>query len=178
MTGVSVPFASGPYWMLLALLVVARSADFLSTWIATPNLVLEANPVARFLGWRGGILVNTVVCAVSAMWPIPAIMLVTTSCLVAARNFQSAWIMKTLGEAQYRAWFAMQLIQAPKGLFFACTAAQVLLMAGLGTLLVFFSHEHVVPLAVGLGMITFALAVLLFTTLAVWPRVRSRNIWD
>ncbi len=178
MTGLSVPFASSTYWILLGLLVVARAADFVSTWIATPNLVLEANPLARFLGWRGGILVNAVVCSGCAMWPIPAIMLVTTSCLVASRNFQSAWIMNTLGEAQYRAWFSVQLMQAPKGLFFACTAAQVLLMTGLGALLVCFSHEHVVPFAVGMGMITFALAVLVFTTLAVWRRVGSSNRWD
>ncbi len=178
MAGVSVPFGSDAYWMLLVLLVLARGADFLSTWIATPNLVLEANPVARFLGWRGGFIVNLAVCWVCALWPLPAIMLVTTSCLVATRNFQSAWIMKTLGETQYRAWFSAQLFQASKGLFIACTAAQVVLMSGLGALLVLFSEQQVVPLAVGLGMITFAVAVLFFTTLSVWRRFTSRAHLD
>ena len=28
--------------------------DFLSTWVATPNLVLEGNPIAKKLGWRWG----------------------------------------------------------------------------------------------------------------------------
>ena len=40
-----IPFGSPAYLALLACLVGARSMDFLSTWIATPNLVLEANPL-------------------------------------------------------------------------------------------------------------------------------------
>jgi hypothetical protein len=46
-----VPFGGPLYFALLSCLVVARSMDFLSTWIATPNLVLEANPLAR--KWAG-----------------------------------------------------------------------------------------------------------------------------
>ena len=32
----------------------ARGMDFLSTWVATPNLVLEGNPIAKKLGWKMG----------------------------------------------------------------------------------------------------------------------------
>ena len=53
-----VPFGSRLYVMLLLLLLVARGMDFLSTWIATPNMVLEGNPVAKKLGWKWGIPVN------------------------------------------------------------------------------------------------------------------------
>jgi len=34
------------YFFFLMLLLLSRGADFLSTWIATPNMVLEGNPVA------------------------------------------------------------------------------------------------------------------------------------
>ncbi len=46
-----IPFGSRLYFFLLAFLLFARAKDFLSTWIATPNLLLEANPIARRLGW-------------------------------------------------------------------------------------------------------------------------------
>ncbi len=36
--------------------------DFLSTWVATPNLVLEGNPIAKKLGWRWGIPLNLALC--------------------------------------------------------------------------------------------------------------------
>ena len=83
---------------MLALLVFARGMDFLSTWIATPNLVLEGNPIAKKLGWRWGLLLNVVLVLALALWPLSAIVISTTSVLVAARNFQSAWLMRSLGE--------------------------------------------------------------------------------
>src|SRR6266700_3076655 len=97
-----VSFGSGAYLLMLACLVVARGMDALSTWVATPNLVLEGNPIAKMLGWRWGLPVNLVFCFGLAFWPFPAIILSTTSILVAARNFQSAWLMRSLGEEAYR----------------------------------------------------------------------------
>lgn len=47
----TVPFAGKIYFVMLSLLLVARGADFLSTWVATPNLVLEGNPSPR--NWAG-----------------------------------------------------------------------------------------------------------------------------
>ena len=91
-------FGSSSYLGMLGILMLARSLDFLSTWIATPNLVLEANPIARKLGWKWGVVVNGILCGAFAFWPLPAVVISTTSVLVAARNFQSAWLMRTLGE--------------------------------------------------------------------------------
>src|ERR1700754_4936101 len=104
-----VPFGSSVYFALLVLLVFARGADFLSTWIATPNLVLEGNPLAKKLGWKLSALVNVVLCVTFAFYSFPAIIITTNSLLVAARNFQQAWLMRTMGEEHYRDWFVEQL---------------------------------------------------------------------
>jgi len=72
-----VPFGSRLYVVLLLLLLVARGMDFLSTWIATPNMVLEGNPVAKKLGWKWGIPVNLAFCVGFAFWPLPAIVIST-----------------------------------------------------------------------------------------------------
>src|SRR3954468_4939053 len=66
-----VPFGSPFYFAALSALIFARAMDFLSTWIATPNLVLEANPIARKLGWRGGVLANFFLCLGFAVLPLP-----------------------------------------------------------------------------------------------------------
>ena len=97
-------FGSREYCLLFLLLVVARGADFLSTWVATPNMVLEGNPIAKKLGWKWGIPVNAALCVVFAFWLLPAIVISTTSVLVAARNFQTAWVMRSYGEHLYREW--------------------------------------------------------------------------
>jgi hypothetical protein len=156
----------------LGLLLLSRGMDFLSTWLATPNLVLEANPLARKLGWKWGLLVNAGLCIGFAFWPLPAIIISTTSLLVAARNFQSAWLMRFLGEEHYRGWMANHIRQVPLGLYLFCLGAQVLLLGGLGAALVTFSRLHLVPFGIGVGIVAYALAVLVYTLLAVY-RIRK-----
>jgi hypothetical protein len=42
--------------VLCGLLLVSRIGDVLSTYLLTPSLALEANPVVRKLGWRFAVL--------------------------------------------------------------------------------------------------------------------------
>lgn len=168
-----VRFGGTDYWILLALLVFGRGMDFLSTWIATPGLKLEANPIARRLGWRLGAVVNILVCGLCARWPLPALIVTTTSMLVAARNFQSAWLMRTMGEDRYRMWFVDQVYDTPLLLYVGCVLAQAILTALIGVALLYFSGNWLVPLGVGMGMITYAVAVAFYTLLALWRSRRS-----
>ena len=168
---VTFPFASREYCLLLLLLVFARGMDFLSTWIATPNLVLEGNPLAKKLGWQWGLLLNIVLVGVLAMWPLSAIVVATASVLVAARNFQSAWLMHSLGEEHYRQWHVERIQETRITLYLFCLAGNTLLTAGVGAALMYFSHLRLVPFAIGMGMVAYAVAVALYTLLAIW-RIR------
>jgi len=166
----SILFGSREFFLLFALLLFSRGADFLSTWIATPNLVLEGNPLAKKLGWKLGLLVNLALCVTFAFYPFVAIIISTTSILVAARNFQHAWLMRSLGEEGYRAWFVGRLLEAHLGLYLFCLFAQTVLFALIGGALVYFSG-YLIPMAIGQGMIIYAVAVLFYTLLSVW-RIR------
>jgi hypothetical protein len=161
------------YFLLLTLLVFSRGMDFLSTYIATPNLVLEGNPFARRLGWRWGIPLNLAICLLLACWPVPAIVLTTTSLLVAARNFQSAWLMRTLGEHFYRDWHIDRLREASPSLYVFCLLGQTGLIALVGVAVIYFSDDLLVPTAIGMGIIAYAVAVLGFTLFAVWRLRRA-----
>jgi hypothetical protein len=169
------PFGSQRYYILLGFLALARAMDFISTFVATPNLVLEANPLARKMGWKIGIPVNVLLCVVIPLWPLPALVIITTSILVAARNFQSAWLMRSMGETNYRLWMTEKLSQVPRRLFFGCLLAQAILYTGVGLALMFYSHWHLVPFGIGMGMITYALAVFVYTLLSVW-RIAARSV--
>lgn len=168
MTDQMVTIGSPQYFMYLGLLLGSRGMDFLSTWLATPSLQLEANPIARKLGWKWGMAVNLVVCVVLACWPLPAIMVITSSLLVAARNFQSAWLMRTLGEARYRSWIVERLAESNRVVFVFCVLAQSLLTAAVGGALMLASRGGLVPLAIGAGMVTYAVAVTFFSLLSGW----------
>jgi hypothetical protein len=172
-----IPFASKLYLIMLGLLLFARSMDFLSTWIATPNLVLEGNPIAKKLGWRWGILSNVGLSFALAFWPLPAIVICTTSCLVAARNFQSAWIMRSLGELSYRDWHIERFRRTHFGIYLLCLFGQTALTAIVGAAVIYFSELRPVPTAVGLGIVAYAGAVLFYTLLSVW-RLRRLSRYD
>ena len=173
-----VPFASRQYGLFLLLLAFSRGMDFLSTWIATPNLVLEGNPIAKKLGWRWGIPLNVAVCFAMAFWPLSAIAISTTSVLVAARNFQSAWLMRSMGEQLYRDWHVSRIQETRITLYLFCLAGNTLLTAAVGAAVIFFSRTAretilLVPFAIGVGVIAYAAAVLFYTLLAVWRLRRA-----
>ena len=169
----SVPFGSHEYNIFFVLLIFARSTDFISTRIATPNLVLEANPIARLLRWKWGMIVNFCLCVAFAFWPLTAIIISTTSVMVAARNFQLAWLMRSYGETNYRSWFCERLEETPPTLFLFCLFAQTVLTGLVGGALILFSRwDQLIPLGIGMGILGYALAVLFFTLLSLW---RSRR---
>jgi len=170
-----VPFGSREFFLTLGFLLLARGMDVLSTWVATPNLVLEGNPVAKLLGWRWGLPVNLAVCFALAFWPLPAIVLSTTSVLVAARNFQSAWLMRTLGEEAYRDWHVDRVQETRITLYLLCLAGNTVLTAVVGAAVIFFSERRVVPFGIGVGIIAYAGAVAFYTLLAIW-RLRRASL--
>ncbi len=171
-----VPLASRTYGQLFVRVLAARGMDFLSTWVATPNMVLEGNPLAKKLGWRWGIPVNLGLCFGFAFWPLPAIVISTTSVLVAARNFQSAWLMRSLGEHLYREWHVERVQETSVTLYLFCLFAQTALTAGVGLAVIYFTNwdRDPVLLAIGLGIIGYAFAVAFFTLLGIW-RLRRRT---
>jgi hypothetical protein len=171
-----VPFGSRTYLALFLALLIARAMDFISTWVATPNMVLEGNPIARKLGWRWGMPLNLALSVLFAFWPLPAIVISTTSVLVAARNFQSAWLMRSLGEELYRDWHVARVRETKISLYVFCLCAQTALTAAVGAAVIFFSdlkRQWVLP-AIGLGIIAYAAAVFFFTMLSI-VRLRRRS---
>jgi hypothetical protein len=170
-----VHFGTRTYGLCLLALAFGRGMDLLSTWVATPNLALEGNPVAKKLGWRWGIVVNIVVTLGVAFWPFPAVSLATTSLLVAARNFQSAWLMRGLGEHAYREWYVQRLEETPVALYLFCLLGQTLLVAAVGAALIYFGTDLLMPVSIGLGLICYSAVVLFYTLLAMWRRRRAYN---
>src|SRR5882724_6324813 len=148
-----VPFGGGVYFLMLGLLVFARGMDFLSTWVATPNLVLEGNPIAKFLGWKWGAMINVGMVFAMAHWPLPAIVVTTASVLVAARNFQSAWLMHSMGEDAYREWHVQRMQETRISLFLFCLAGNTLLTAAVGIGITAFGGMLLVPVGIGMGIV-------------------------
>ncbi len=167
-----VSFGSRDYLITLGVLVFARGMDFLSTWFATPTLALEANPLAKRLGWKWGILLNVALCLALAPWPMAALVVVTTSMLVAARNFKSAWLMRALGETDYSLLVGEAMLRAGWRTYLVSLLGEAGLVGLLGAAVALTSTWPSPPLAVGFGMIAYAVAVVFYSVLILW---RSRR---
>ena len=170
-------FASRAYGQMFVMLLLARGMDIISTWVATPGLVLEGNPIARMLGWRWGIPLNVAFCLGFAFWPFPAIVISTTSVLVAARNFQFAWLMRSMGEAAYRDWHLQRVQETNVSLYLLCLFGQTALTGAVGAAVIWFSDErsdeYGILLAIGLGIIGYAVTVVFYTLLGIWRLRRA-----
>jgi hypothetical protein len=173
-TGDTLHFPSREYFCLFSLLLFARGMDFLSTWVATPNLMLEGNPLARRLGWKWGGLANLALCFVFAFWPLTAIIVMVAGLLVAAHNFRSAWLMRSMGEEAYRDWFLERMASTRLSFYFACLCGETILTGLPGVALVWFCDADSIPFAIGYGIVAYALIVLFYTSLSLW-RLRRRE---
>ncbi len=163
-----VEFGSGRWALLVGMIALGRSGDLLSTWLATPNLVLEGNPVARRLGWKFGVPLNAALALGFGMWPLLAISLTTTSLLVAARNLQSAWLMRTMGETRYRCWMSDRIAESPRFLPWGCFLGEAAMFGLVGTALMAFAEWRLVPFGIGLGLAGYGAAVATFTSISLW----------
>ena len=174
MSGTMLSFGSSSYLWMLGLLLFGRGADFLSTWVATPNLVLEGNPLARKLGWKFGGLLNLALCLAMAFWTTTALVVVTASLLVAAHNFHFAWLMRSMGEEPFRHWFAVRVAEARLPLYVVCLLGETGLTALIGAGVIFWSEMDSKAFAIGAGIVAYAVIVLFYTSLSLW-RVRRKS---
>ena len=172
-----VSFGSREYLIFLAALAFGRGMDFLSTWLGTPNLVLEANPLAKWMRWRIALVVNVALIVIVAHWLLPTVIITTTSLLVAARNFQNVWLMRQLGEEGYRCWHIERMRSGSPGWLIFCLLAQATLVGSIGGVLMSFSTVNdqllLVPFGIGMGIVTYAIAVLFYSLLSVWRLHRA-----
>ena len=83
--------------------------------------------------------------------------------------------MRSLGEQLYRDWHVERVQETSVTLYLSCLFAQTALTAGVGGAIIYFSNweRDFIPLAIGLGIIAYALAVAFYTVLGIWRLRRS-----
>ncbi len=86
--------------LLCALILLSRLADIGSTWLVSPTLKLEANPVVRKLGWWYA-LATVLVCLIPYYSTAYGIAVLIPSLMVSAGNTKKIWFARAYGEAEY-----------------------------------------------------------------------------
>jgi len=163
-------YANVDHFLALALLL-ARGGDILSTWLVTPRLELEANGLARRLGWKFAVI-TLPVCLLPYYHTGLGFSAVVVFLLVAAGNLKGVWLVRTIGERRYLR-LVERAARAGRGLDFAvATGGHALMFAAFGALLLLFHESGSWGFYAALGVFGYAFAAF-FHTCLFYRRVRN-----
>ena len=171
---------SGRNWehVLALVLLLARLGDVGSTYLVTPTLRLEGNPIVRRIGWPCAYL-TVLVCFVSYYNTGLAMILIVASLLATASNLSRGWIARALGETEYvrvlqRAAASSSLLGA---IGFVLGSSGTYALAGL-VLLVISGGPTEWPFWFAVGVLVYASAKALFGCAFMSRLYRERTPTD
>lgn len=175
--------------VLCVLLLVARIADVGSTWLVTPRLLLETNPIARRLGWPFA-LATLLACLVPYLEPAIAMAMLPPFLLVSAANVERAWAVRAVGEAEHFERLRTLVASARTSRIVAANVTAAALTILCGATLMAFSHGPLLLSEVrdavfevfaavaawwfGFGIVAYGLTKLVYGTLFVLRLRRER----
>lgn len=145
---------------LAALILISRLGDLGSTYLASPNLELESNSVIRRLRWPFAAL--TTLVFIIPWWDVGSgIVIMVASLLVAASNSSKLWLIRAMGESEYRALLVRMAAGAKPvpSVIFSLMPAGFMGILG-ATVMYLYPSETTEPgYHVGLGILGYALVV-------------------
>lgn len=153
--------------VLCALLLISRIGDVGTTYLITPNLILEANPIVRKIGWPFALL-TLAACLLPYVYMPLAVSALVAFLLVSASNASQIWVVRTIGERAYAA-FTLELARKSKlshALLGVATSTFFLALAG-GSILLFYPSQSEWGFWLGLGVLLYAGAKGFYGTLAM-----------
>jgi len=143
---------------LVGLVLLSRLADVGSTYLVSPTLALEANPVANRGRWPFA-LITLLACLLPYYSAPLGVVVFTVSFLVAGSNLSRAWVARALGESEYRAMFVRAATLGRPHSAVAFTLASSTCTAVVGLLLMSFSGETQWGYWFGVGILVYAGAI-------------------
>jgi hypothetical protein len=161
--------------VLCGLVLIARLGDVVSTRLASPKLELEANPVARRLGWPF-ILLSLLLCLVPYVSTGAALTVLVPSLLVSASNISRLWVIRAVGEGAYRELVTGWLRRTRPRAVFGGTLVSAGFVLLCGLVLMFFYPDPGFDWGFwfALGIVTYGLAMALHGCHFYW-RLRRRS---
>ena len=163
--------------VLCVLLLIARIGDVATTYLVTPNLVLEANPVVRKFGWPFALL-TVGVAALPYLNTALAVVALMTSLLVSASNARGIWMARALGENEYMALLMKAAGKSKLSYALLGTAASSFFVALAGAVVLLFypSPDEDWGFWLGVGIVLFAAAFWLHQKLFMVRLFRRRAV--
>lgn len=160
--------------LIAALVLVSRLGDVGTTYLVSPSLKLEANPLARRLKWPFALA--SLGLALLPYWSVAmALIVLVPSLLVSASNAAGAWLVRAVGEEDYARLSAQAAASARllPALFMLMLPPFFITLLGLTILLFYPDPDLDYGYYLALGVFGYALALIVYRPLAFF---RMRRI--
>jgi hypothetical protein len=152
--------------VMCLLLLISRIGDVGTTYLATPTMVLEANPIARKLGWRFAVL-SLGLCILPYFSLDVAAAVAVPFMLVSASNAAKVWVMRAMGEQDYLK-LHLELARKSKrshALLGVAASCSFVILAGV-TILAFYPEPAAgTAFWIGFGVVLYGTAMWLYGSL-------------
>jgi hypothetical protein len=165
---------------LAVLIFFARLGDIGSTYLATPTLRMESNPLMRFGGWKLAIL-TVFACLIPYYDAQLGLTMLVLSLLVTGSNLSKGWLMRALGETDYQVMIrsAARRSTLPAALAFVLGGAASVGLAGAVMMFVaggsdtwgYWAASGVTLYALAIGFYGALSAIMLYRQIAAAPVV-------
>lgn len=164
--------------LLCVLILIARIGDVVSTRLVTPTLRLEANPIARRLGWRFAIL-TLLACLIPYYNTALGFTALITFLFVCFWNWSRMWLARTMGEEAFETLILEMARRSSLSRALLPSAIGFISLASIGILLLVSSGgtEHWAFWG-SLGLLVGCASVFIFQALffiRLFARTRSRE---
>lgn len=155
--------------LFFVLCIVSRGLDFLSTFMITPNLKLEANLIAKKLGWKIMAVLNLLLCIFSAFSVESTIIICTVSLLVTGNNFGRGLVTRGIGEDRSRQIMNEALSRLPAGIILIFTLSYGFVYIILGSVLLYYSSSYVV-FYIAQGILFFGIVIIIHMNISIFRK--------
>jgi hypothetical protein len=154
--------------VLAALLLIARLGDIGTTYLVTPRLRLEANPLVRKLGWRFAVA-SLLFCLVPYYNAAVAVMMLVPFLLVSAGNAGRIWFSRAVGEEEYHAILirAARRSRPVQAILPVCLSAAFMALTGIVVLLFYPDPTMDWGFWLGSGIVLYGVIIGFYGTLSM-----------
>jgi hypothetical protein len=163
---------------LAVLILVARLGDIGSTYVATPTLRMESNPVMRFGGWK--IAALTLIACLIPYYSAPlGLSVLVLSLLVTSSNLSKGWLMRALGESNYQSVIRLAAERSSLSVALAFVFGSAVSVGLAGLIMIFVSGgPSTWSYWAAAGIVLYALAIAVYGVLALVRTFRAAKAAD
>jgi hypothetical protein len=155
--------------LFFILCIISRGLDFLSTYMVTPSLKLEANLIAKKLGWKIMGVLNIVLCFICAYSIESTIIICIVSLLVTGNNFGRGLVTKGLGEEKSRKIMNEAISKLSSGIILVFTLSYGFVYIIIGSVMIYFTKSYII-FYIAQGVIFFGIVIIIHMNISIFKR--------